>query len=122
MTQIGYFNPQERKLLFQSIFKLWNNLRDEISIDNVRRLQSIIGGGVRAGVYKRDKYGINPVIRTLHTAELLHDNIAPDLNMTIAVLVYNLCRNGHITEEQISQWFGEDVAKLVHGLIKISNR
>ncbi len=120
MKESGYFIAQERKLLFQSINKLWNNLRDEIDIADVRHLHSIISGGVKSGVYKRDKYGINPVIRTFHTAELLHDSIAPDRNMTIAVLIYNLCRNKFISEEQISQWFGKDVSKLVHGLIKIS--
>lgn len=120
MTETGYFIAQERKLLFQSINKLWKNLRDEITIADVRHLHSIISGGVKSGVYRRDKYGINPVTRTFHTAELLHDNIAPDRNMTIAVLIYNLCRNKYISEEQIAQWFGNDVSKLVHGLIKIS--
>ena len=59
-------------------------------------------------------------MRTLHTAELLHDNIAADVSMTTAVLIYNLCRSGYITEQQVEQNFGDDVAKLVHGLIKIS--
>ena len=120
MIEIGYFTARERLLLFKYIYKLWNNIRDEIVVDDVRRLKSIIAGGVEHGVYRRDKYGINPVVRTLHTAVLLHENIAPDRNMTFAILIYNLCRNGLITEEEIAGWFGEDVSKLVHGLIKIS--
>ncbi|MBQ5409801.1 MAG: bifunctional (p)ppGpp synthetase/guanosine-3',5'-bis(diphosphate) 3'-pyrophosphohydrolase, partial [Muribaculaceae bacterium] len=83
-------------------------------------LDKIIRGGVIEQVYKRDKYGFNPVVRTLHTAELLHDNIAADVSMTTAVLIYNLCRSGYITEQQVEQNFGDDVSKLVHGLIKIS--
>ncbi len=120
MIELGYFTAQERRLLFKYINKLRGNLRDEISIDDVAKLKSIIKGGVAQGVYRRDKYGINPVIRTLNTAVLLHDNIAPDRNMTIAVLTYNLCRNGFITEAELASSFGDDVAKLVHGLIKIS--
>lgn len=120
MTETAFFNAHERAMLFQSINKLWNNLRDEITIDDVRYLQSIIASGVKAGIYRRDKYGINPVIRTLRTAELLHDNIAPDRNMTIAILVYHLCRLEHVSENEISKMFGDDVAKMVHGLIKIS--
>ena len=120
MTETKFFNAHERDMLFQSINKLWNNLRDQVTIDDVRYLQSVIASGVNAGVYRRDKYGINPVIRTLRTAELLHDNIAPDRNMTIAILVYHLCRLGHVSEKEIAEMFGEDVAKLVHGLIKIS--
>ena len=120
MTDTGFFNAHERAMLFQSINKLWTNLRDEMTIGDVRYLQSVIASGVEAGIYRRDKYGINPVIRTLRTAELLHDNIAPDRNMTIAILVYHLCRLGHVTEKEISEMFGDDVAKLVNGLIKIS--
>ncbi len=120
MTEKRYFHANERNAMLLMASKLWNNLRNDVSIADLRRLHSIIATGVEQGVYRRDKYGINPVIRTLHTAELLHDNIAPDRNMTIAVLIYNLCRNGHITEKQIGEWFGSDVTKLVHGLIKIS--
>lgn len=120
MTELRYFYDNERDFLLRMIYKLWTNLKHDMSITDVRRLFSSIKEGVEHGGYKRDKYGINPVIRTLHTAELIHDNIAPDRNMTIAVLMYNLCRNGHITEKQVGEWFGVDAAKLVHGLIKIS--
>ena len=120
MAETEFFNAHERAMLFQSIRLLWTNLRDEMTIDDVRYLQSVITSGVKSGIYRRDKYGINPVIRTLRTAELLHQNIAPDRNMTIAILVYHLCRLGHVSEKEIIDMFGDDVARLVRGLIKIS--
>lgn len=120
MTEKRYFQALERISLLRMVVKLWKNLRHEMTIDDVRQLHTIIAGGVDQGLYKRDKYGINPVIRSLRTSELIVDNIAPDRNMTIAVLVYNLCRSDYVTEKQIAEWFGDDVAKLVHGLIKIS--
>ncbi|MBR6489624.1 MAG: bifunctional (p)ppGpp synthetase/guanosine-3',5'-bis(diphosphate) 3'-pyrophosphohydrolase [Muribaculaceae bacterium] len=120
MAELRYFQGNEGTELLRMASKMWKELRHDVSIDDVKRLHSIIAGGVEQGVYRRDKYGINPVIRTMHTAELVADNIAPDRSMTIAVLIYNLCRNGYITEKQISDWFGGDVSKLVHGLIKIS--
>lgn len=120
MTEKRYFQAFERISLLRMVVKLWKNLRHEMTIDDVRQLHTIIAGGVDQGLYRRDKYGINPVIRSLRTSELIVDNIAPDRNMTIAVLVYNLCRSDYVTEKQIAEWFGDDVAKLVHGLIKIS--
>ncbi len=120
MTEKRYFQAPERMSLLRMVVKLWRNLSYEMTIDDVRQLHTIIASGVDQGLYKRDKYGINPVIRSLRTAELIVDNIAPDRNMTIAVLVYNLCRSDYVTEKQIAEWFGDDVAKLVHGLIKIS--
>lgn len=120
MRESKYFSDTEREAMLYLVNKLWTNLGNSIAMADVKRLRTIIESGVRQGVYKRDKYGFNPVIRTLRTAELIHDFIAPDRSMTIAVLIYNLCRNGHITEKEIGEWFGSDVTKLVHGLIKIS--
>jgi len=120
MTETRYFDERERRLLLSRVCKLHRNLRGDISANDVRLLREIISGGVEQGVYKRDKYGINPVVRSLHTVELIHDYLSPDRNMSIAVLLYNLCRNGYITDEQIEEWFGDDVAALVKGLIKIS--
>ncbi len=120
MNQARYFQPNERDTLLKLVLKLWHNMRQTTTVNDVRLLHSIIASGVDSGAYKRDKYGINPVIRTMHTALLIHDYIAPDRSMTIAVLLYNLCRNGHLSEQQLTQWFGSDVAGLVHGLIKVS--
>ncbi len=117
---MAFFNDNERDYVLAVVRKLWKSFRRHISIEHIHKLDKIIRGGVIEQVYKRDKYGFNPVVRTLHTAELLHDNIAADVSMTTAVLIYNLCRSGYITEQQVEQNFGDDVAKLVHGLIKIS--
>ncbi|MBR5638853.1 MAG: bifunctional (p)ppGpp synthetase/guanosine-3',5'-bis(diphosphate) 3'-pyrophosphohydrolase [Muribaculaceae bacterium] len=122
MTEKKYYQGDEGHELLRMVRKLWKQLRyKDVTVDDVKHLHSIIAGGVEQGVYKRDKYGINPVIRTLHTAELITDYIAPDRSMTIAVLLYNLSRNEFVSERQIADWFGDDVAKLVHGLIKISH-
>lgn len=117
---MAFFNDNERDYVLAVVRKLWKSFRRQISIEHIHKLDKIIRGGVIEQVYKRDKYGFNPVVRTLHTAELLHDNIAADVSMTTAVLIYNLCRSGYITGQQVEQNFGDDVAKLVHGLIKIS--
>lgn len=117
---MAFFNDNERDYVLAVVRKLWKSFRRHISIEHIHKLDKIIRGGVIEQVYKRDKYGFNPVVRTLHTAELLHDNIAADVSMTTAVLIYNLCRSGYITGQQVEQNFGDDVAKLVHGLIKIS--
>ena len=41
--------------------------------------------------------------------------------MIIAILIYNLCKNGVIIEESISKTFGNDIAKLIKGLLQVSH-
>lgn len=115
-----YFNDSER-LLMVSMFKgLMLKLKDVASVDDINHVRTIIKEGVLGNHYSRDKYGINPTVRNMRTALLVAENIAPDRNMVIASLVYNLVRNHAVTEDEIASMFGDDVLKIVRGLIKVS--
>ena len=51
---------------------------------------------------------------------MLCDKISPDRNMIIAILLFNLCKTEFIpTEELVKEW-GDDIAKLIRGLLKVS--
>lgn len=117
----SYFNNSEKILAFKQCKELVMLSKGIMSHDDIRLLYEIIKQGIENGHLHRDKYGINPVIRTLNTAILLAENIHADRNMIIAVLIYSLCHNESITPEEIQNKFGDDTLKLVSGLIKISS-
>lgn len=120
MTDHTYFTHEEREIVLDTVKRLYGILKDQVSINDINKVHDIINNGVKKDFYKRDKYGINPVFRTLATARLLNELIAPDRNMTIATLVYNLIREGYWVETDVQREFGDDIFKLVHGLIKVS--
>ncbi len=120
MADLTYFNKEEKSRVFNHVASLMRMLSEQVTIGDINRVHRIIKNGVEAGCSKRDKYGINPVVRSLNTAKLLNELVAPDKNMTMATLFYNLCRVGFITEEEISTQFDVDAAKLIHGMIKVS--
>ncbi len=116
----AYFNHEEKTkvvALTRSLLKLVGGL---VSVADVNAVHRIIRAGVESGQYRRDKYGINPVTRSLKTALLLAESVAPDRNMTIAILLYNLCKSNCVTEDEIASAFGDDTAKLVNGLNNVS--
>ena len=117
----SYFNNSEKILAFKQCKELVMLSKGIMSHDDIRLLYEIIKQGIENGHLHRDKYGINPVIRTLNTAILLAENIHADRNMIIAVLIYSLCHNESITPEEMQNKFGDDTLKLVSGLIKISS-
>lgn len=115
-----YFRSEERAkivILTKELLKLNLELLSIADINNVHRIikQCIVEGHVH-----RDKYDFNPTIRYMNTALLLSKYIAPDRNMVIATLLYNLCKSDILTEANITAMFGNDVTKLIHGLIKVS--
>lgn len=116
----GYFNSAE-KTLMKSMFKeLIHRLGDAVTPEDITRVHSIIKQGVLDNRYARDQFGINPTVRNMRTALLVAENIAPDRSMVIATLLYNLQRNDYISEAQVVSLFGEDVAKITRGLVKVS--
>lgn len=100
-------------------------LRDRLSgreqAGDLERVGKLIDHAVELGVYRRDKYGINPVVRSLRTAVLFNSLIAPDRNITIVVLLYNMCKNWEVvTRERVDELFGADVLHLIDGMLNVA--
>lgn len=120
MPEYTYFTHEERKVVLEAVKSLCKTLREKVTCSDINRVHRIISNGVKHDFYKRDKFGINPVFRSLTTARLLNELIAPDRNMTIAALVCNLMSEGYWTEDDVQGQFGDDISKLVHGLVSVS--
>ena len=116
----SYFQGNELNELKRLIRVLLRNLRDQLSLSDVNQVDSIIRGAVSQGHYSRDKYGLNPINRFMRTAVAVTENIAPDRSMAIATLLFNLARSGYVSQEELKTKFDDDIAKLVHGLINVS--
>lgn len=116
----NYFTPEEKKEMLALSRQLLAHTREIQERDDFKRIRHIISDGIKQNHYRRDRYGINPTIHNLNTAMLLCDKISPDRNMIIAILLFNLCKTEFIpTEELVKEW-GDDIAKLIRGLLKVS--
>ena len=91
-----------------------------VSKEDRRRCFSLIRDAVKGGHLNRDTDGINPLFHQASTALMLCKSIVADRNMTLATLLYPLCHNEFVTEQRIQKEFGDDVARLVHGLLGVS--
>ncbi len=115
------FNDEEKAHIAGSYRRLMRMLGDSIGQTDIERLRREIAEAVRGGYLHRDRFGINPVCRSLDIALALCEQIAPDRNMTIAMLFFNPCRHGFRDRDRLCEEWGEDVARLVEGLIKVSD-
>ena len=120
MTQ-EYFTAEERTQVLELVKGLNDRLGDQLSCSDINTVHDLIERGIsQAGIFRRDQYGLNPVIRHLRTAMVLCDSIAPDRNMVIATLIYNLCRGNYLNVEKVRNLFGDDIARVVHGLLNVA--
>lgn len=116
-----YFTDDERKKLLDLSRKLLSFTHDIAEHGDVRRIRSVIDKALKKQRIKRDKFGFNPTIHHLVTAQTLCEKVSPDRNMIIAILLYSLCQEDYMPEEEIRKEWGDDIAKLVHGLLKVSS-
>lgn len=120
MSGEKYFNYEELSQVKDLVKCLIRNAGDILSSNDINALHAIIKSGIESGSFGRDKYGINPAIRHLRTANMLIDNIVPDRSMIVATMLYELCKDEFMTIDEIEKRFGDDIAKLIRGLIKVS--
>lgn len=115
-----YFTPDERQQLLHLVRELNNRLKGQLTSQDIDTLHRLVHDGITvAGIFKRDQYGLNPVLRHMRTALTLCDSIAPDRTMVIATMIYNLCRKDFLDVPQVEELFGSDIAGVVHGLLHV---
>jgi GTP pyrophosphokinase len=121
MTNKEYFTPQEKGQLLKLVRSLNDMLGEQLSRQDINTVHELVERGiVEAGLFKRDQYGLNPVIRHLRTAATLCESIAPDRTMVIATLIYNLCRGDYLDTNRVKELFNDDIARVVHGLLHVA--
>ena len=116
-----FFTAEEKPILRQLSRSLLRYGRDVITDDDYKRLKAFVSSAVNAEAYRRDRFGMNPVLRNLAACELLCERLSPDRNMVVAMMLYNPYRRQFISREKIVKEWGDDVAKMVDGLTKVSN-
>jgi len=100
--------------------ELLRNTRDVAENADSKRLRRLLHSGVARGCYSRDKFGNSAFMRSLLTANALCTRVSPDRNMVVAVMLYPLCLSEFLTPEKIEAEWGEDIAKMVRGLLKVT--
>ena len=74
---------------------------------------------VEQGELQRDVFGLNPVVTGLQTALIMVDEIGLKRDSVVAVLLHPSVAEGHLTVADVETKYGESVARILHGLMRI---
>lgn len=121
MNKDLFFSPNEQIEFRQAYRTLLASSHGVIAPKEFRRIRQLIARAVRTGTYLRDKDGVNQLLRNIHTANVLSQEVGLEASTLIAVLTYRLVINNYITESDVQRDFGDDVAKIMRGLIKANS-
>jgi len=93
----------------------------DISINgDFRNVKQSIIDAYGNGKSPMDRHGLHKVAHALDTAVTLCEMVSPDRNMVIATMVYGLCVDQVMTLEKVNMQWGDDIGRMVNGLVKVS--
>ncbi|MCH5306535.1 MAG: bifunctional (p)ppGpp synthetase/guanosine-3',5'-bis(diphosphate) 3'-pyrophosphohydrolase [Prevotella sp.] len=119
MTDRLEFTPQEREetlALYQKIRELIAPSLIEGDEEHIRRhLLQVI----ETHQLQRNVFGLNPILLSFQTAQLMVDEIGLRRDGVLAVLLRPSVEEGSLTIDKVQEMFGESVARILHGLHRI---
>lgn len=113
------FTREEIKEAIGCMQRLRTTLGDSFSREDEHKLRSHIRRAIEQNQIQRDIFGLNPIVHACQTAEIAVGDIGLRRDGVLAILLYNNVVNGFATLEQMAEKFGEGVAHIIRGLVRI---
>ena len=109
------FTQDEKRTALDLARKLRASVGGLISREDERNVFRCLKTAVSGEAMGRDVFGLNPVVSSLQTAVIAVDEIGLKRDGVLAILLYPTASDN----DDIRQTFGENVARIIHGLCKI---
>ncbi len=110
----------ERGEILAAMHRLQQLTADTISETDIKRIKEIIFNALDSGTLQRDVFDLNPVLFDLQTAIITAKEIGLSRASVISTLLHDCVTLGCITVEDIAHDFGDDVAHIINGLVKVN--
>jgi guanosine-3',5'-bis(diphosphate) 3'-pyrophosphohydrolase len=113
------YTEQESK----EVEELWNKQKaiigETLKPDDEKKLWNHLRTAIDNGQVHRDIFGLNPILLGFQTAMIAIDEIGLKRDGILSILLYFSVENGYNTIDEIRQKFGDTVAHIIHGLVRI---
>lgn len=115
MEEMFRFTPQEAEEVQQLTAHLHEIVGPSLQDGDQEKINKFLQEAAQKGI-KRDVFGLHPVLTSLQTACIIVDEIGLRRDGVIATVLYGCFVDDY---DLIAKSFGDNVARIVHGLAKI---
>ena len=119
MVEKFEFTQEELAETTRLLSLLSKSVVDTLWPDDERKLRRQIMQAIREGRLKRDAFGLNPILQGLRTAEIAVNEIGLKRDSVLSILLYYGVVTESSTLDNIKAEYGEGVAHIIHGLVKV---
>ena len=120
MEEKFYFNDQERELLFTLYKQLIKLSCDALLKEDCRKLKGYLIQYLSQGNIPRNAFGMNPIIKDMQTAVIVAEEIGMKRASILSIMLHEPVKHGLCNLDFVKEEFGEDVAGIIKGLVKIN--
>lgn len=120
MTTNTFFTPNEKQQLFQLYRKLLQLSGNTLQKGDCRKLKSHLVNSIQNNLIQRDIFGLNPIIKDMQTAVIVAEEIGMRRASILGLMLHESVRCGSYTAEEVEKIYGEDVAGIIRGLIRVN--
>lgn len=113
------FTEKEKEQLRHIAVILRRLIGDSLEPEDEMKLRCQLAEEVNSNKIHRDVFGLNPVLLSFQTAALELEEIGMKRDCVIAILLYNSIICGNLSVQRAGELFGNGVARIVHGLVRI---
>ncbi len=121
MEENTFFTAEEHTQLILLYRKLLRLSGDTLQKDDCRNLKKLLMRSMSGGNIPRNIFGMNPIIKDMQTAVIVAEEIGMRRASILGIMLYEPVKCNLCTLETIRKEYGEDVAGIIHGLIKIND-
>ena len=114
-----FFTEEERQRIEEVQRKIFALAADVIQEGDKEKLRRYIRHAAEQGLLQRDAFDINPIVKDLETALIVGEEIGLSRGSVLSVLLNSIVQSGAATIEEVRKDFGEEVAHILHGLMRI---
>ena len=115
-----FFSKEEKQMLIPLYRKLLQLSGDTLLPGDCRKLKAHLVACAATEALQRDVFGLNPVIKNMQTAVIVAEEIGMRRASILALMLHEVVRSGQCTAEDIHREYGEDVAGIIRGLIRVN--
>lgn len=119
MEEIFVFTEEEKHACEALTKEIHEMLNDTLSGTDVERLRTHIHSEIEARHIERDRFGLNPVLKALMTAKVAVGDIGLRRDSLLAIMLYESVLRGHYDTTLARKDFGEGVATILQGLVRV---
>ena len=119
MTEILEFTTEEKEETLALYQRIREGIAPTMHEGDEERMRQDMLQALNTQKLQRNVFGLNPILLSFQTAQLVVDEIGLKRDSVLAVLLRPSVEEGLITIDEVKDQLGESVARILHGLQRI---